>query len=929
MAALLLLACGDLRTRTHDAVRLDPTVSDEVRPHDPRFPWPREALPTGVAYSDEGVGARYLRDFIHVRPRTVEGLEQLLRTYPFLLRHEPLDFEDGTGPRTYPASDVTLQLGGEILRHQVDVVLEIDWDEVPDGWGADVGGPFAEFVYDTERAARLVQLVAWLSQYEANKIVSAHPITLAVDGAEAEARSVTVDPSSPEFCPCVDTSTDPFTYRTSGFETVMTDDGPIIVDCAAQAFVSGNNLLTLQQAEVHASWEPWNAEQNLRMWVIPERDFPLHLPGSPLVGSLADLVDSFVPFVDLDGPYISFDDPQLEKWIPPHAHSGSLRGPVRRGPENFCEWPANDQVDRLSYTNSGQWSWDTQTEDESVGVFLYESDEGFCWFIFCVGLSDDPIALFEVQRGETLEQPHTYMADGLSISLLTVDQCVAGSSEYCDGLDNDCDGEVDEADPMVGQACAPDRPVCEPGAWVCGPGGALECTGFTEPSIDLCNGFDDDCNEVVDDDDFRVGAACGSNIGACHSGQIDCTDGILGCVGGEGPSVEVCDNGIDDDCDVSIDEGCPCPAGDTRPCGIDVGACTAGQQVCSAGAWGTCDGHQPTLETCNGVDDNCNGVVDEGLLNACGECGPVPLEVCNGVDDDCDGLVDEDEAGVQYGQQNACGTCGPAPTEVCDDVDNDCDGLVDEGVPNCGLVIHEEHFELNGNNSDIVVVPKPATDTVIPLVLVDQYYTHSDDDFEFDVACSDEGAFYTCSVVTGFGNGGSQVEGRVVAMGAGPNATAEFLGTWQVLNGQCIDAFPVADPSHSFIGLQRYLTGADDDFSFNSEIGVPGSLSACGHGGNGGSQAAGYGARVVPPSATAVFPVNQVVWNDAPELITWSGIGQAYPLLSVSAYETNGDDDASWDINCHPDGADYVCLVSVSDGNSGSHVRVQGFLVEQ
>lgn len=44
---------------------------------------------------------------------------------------------------------------------------------------------------------------------------------------------------------------------------------------------------------------------------------------------------------------------------------------------------------------------------------------------------------------------------------------------------------------------------------------------------------------------------------------------------------------------------------------------------------------------CNGADDDCDGDVDEGTLNACGACGAVPAEACNGADDDCDGDTDE------------------------------------------------------------------------------------------------------------------------------------------------------------------------------------------------------------------------------------------------------------------------------------------------
>ena len=48
-------------------------------------------------------------------------------------------------------------------------------------------------------------------------------------------------------------------------------------------------------------------------------------------------------------------------------------------------------------------------------------------------------------------------------------------------------------------------------------------------------------------------------------------------------------------------------------------------------------------------------------------------ESCNGRDDDCDGLIDEETS-----ELNACGGCGPAPMESCDGIDNDCDGVVDQ-----------------------------------------------------------------------------------------------------------------------------------------------------------------------------------------------------------------------------------------------------------
>jgi len=55
------------------------------------------------------------------------------------------------------------------------------------------------------------------------------------------------------------------------------------------------------------------------------------------------------------------------------------------------------------------------------------------------------------------------------------------------------------------------------------------------------------------------------------------------------------------------------------------------------------------------ADDDCDGETDEGLLNACGKCGPAPTEVCNGRDDDCDGKTDD---------LAACAACVASPKAI-------------------------------------------------------------------------------------------------------------------------------------------------------------------------------------------------------------------------------------------------------------------------
>jgi hypothetical protein len=278
-----------------------------------------------------------------------------------------------------------------------------------------------------------------------------------------------------------------------------------------------------------------------------------------------------------------------------------------------------------------------------------------------------------------------------------------GATEECNGIDEDCDEEIDEGFDED-----------EDGFTTCGGDCDDDEEDINPDADELCNGIDDDCEDGPDFD--PAGEVDADNDSFLSCDDCDDDDPTLVPSDGDGDGFSPCD-GDCDDTDAAItpedDDG-----DGASVCDGDCDDSDAALNLNDSDSDGftTCDGdcvdsnsliHPDRTEACNGVDDDCDGDLDEdfdGDSDTFTTCGADGLAGTS--DDDCDdtdaGVTPDDVDGDGFSQCGPDGLLGTADDD-CDDTDDDIGPFDDDGdgFEGCSGDCHDGNFLIYPNAPEL------------------------------------------------------------------------------------------------------------------------------------------------------------------------------------------------------------------------------------